>query len=106
MAAQSNHSPSTFWFGFALGTMATGLSLYLFGTKKGRTTLKKIMELTENLEENAFSLFQELEEHVMPSKDEGVALSEKTGGIESVMHRMKNLGHETEKTAKRFFTKE
>lgn len=99
MAAQSNHSPSTFWFGFALGTMATGLSLYLFGTKKGRATLKKVMDMTENLEENAFSLFQELEEHV-------VVPTEKAGGIESVMHRMKNLGHETEKTAKRFFTKE
>lgn len=58
------------------------------------------MDMTENLEENAFSLFQELEEHV------GEETSEKTGGIESVMHRMKNLGHETEKTTKRFFTKE
>ena len=106
MAEQNNYQPSAFWFGFSLGTIATGLSLYFLGTKKGREKLKKIMDLTENLEENALVLFQELEEHIESANEPGDT-SEKGSTLMSVLSRMKNLApHEAAKDTKRFFVKE
>lgn len=99
--AGNNYKPSAFWFGFALGTMVTGASVFLFGTKKGRSTMKKVMELTENLEENAISLFQELEERLETKTPE----TKSPGTLDTVINRMKHLVPET-KSDKKFFTKE
>ncbi len=106
MADQSKYQPSAFWFGFTMGTIATGLSVFFLGTKKGRTTLKKVMDMTENLEENAISLFQELEEKLEPVGSGKSSSSEKKAGtLDTIMHRIKNFAPEN-KQEKRFFTKE
>ncbi len=52
---------SNFWFGFSLGIVSVSLLVYFFGTKNGRKTLKNLLELTENLEENLSGLIKELE---------------------------------------------
>ena len=49
---KNKEQTSNFWFGFALGTMAAVGSSYLLGTKNGRDLTKKLLDLTENLEEN------------------------------------------------------
>ena len=107
MAEQNNYQPSAFWFGFAMGTITLGIGAFLFGTKKGRSTVKKMLDLTDNLEENAILLFQELEEHFESTPiDKTKEVEKKEGTLDSIMHRMKHLSPDAEKQGKRFFTKE
>ena len=42
---------SNFWFGFAIGACAAGAVAYAFGTKQGRSIVKKAMETGETLAE-------------------------------------------------------
>lgn len=46
-----HHSQSNFWFGFSLGTVIGVAGVYFFGTKGGRKSLERALELTDNLEE-------------------------------------------------------
>lgn len=62
MASQNNPKTTNFWFGFSLGILSTSAFIYFFGTEKGRKTLKKIIDLTENLEETINLLSDELAE--------------------------------------------
>ena len=63
MADQNNPHPATgFWFGFALGTLSLGGGLLLFGTKKGRKMVQQLLEFTENFEENAFTVLEQVQE--------------------------------------------
>jgi hypothetical protein len=55
----NNHKLTQFWFGFALGSVAIGAGAFLFGTKKGRSIVKRLVEYSENLEENLISLGKE-----------------------------------------------
>lgn len=41
-----------FWSGFALGTMAGTVLLYGFATKKGRETVKKLLDQSDTIEHN------------------------------------------------------
>ncbi|MBI2051145.1 hypothetical protein HYT33_00045 [Candidatus Roizmanbacteria bacterium] len=50
---------SSFWFSFALGATLGGLGVFFFGTKRGRETLKKLIELSEGLEDNIFEIFED-----------------------------------------------
>ncbi len=70
MEKQNSHKVSNFWFGFSLGGLTIGLAAFLFGTKKGRETLKKFLELSENLEENALELEKYLERVIAENKDD------------------------------------
>lgn len=56
--------------GFAIGSLFVGAGVYLLGTKKGRQTLTKILEVTENLEENLTSIVAELEQEVKEKTNE------------------------------------
>ncbi len=69
MEKQNSHKVSNFWFGFSLGGLTIGLAAFLFGTKKGRETLKKFLELSENMEENAIELEKYLERVIAENKD-------------------------------------
>ncbi len=55
-----DHKRSSFWFGFALGASTAGSAIFFLGTKKGRATLKKVLELSEGLEEVVFDALKEL----------------------------------------------
>ncbi|OGK18569.1 hypothetical protein A3G67_01850 [Candidatus Roizmanbacteria bacterium RIFCSPLOWO2_12_FULL_40_12] len=55
-----DHKRSGFWFGFALGTTAATSAIFLLGTKRGRASLKRAIELSEGLEETVFESLKEL----------------------------------------------
>lgn len=64
---QTKHSDfrnksSNLWLGFAVGAITATSLAFLFGTQKGRQILKKLLEISENLEENALAIAEELEE--------------------------------------------
>ncbi len=62
MENQNNHKLSNFWLGFSLGCLTVGGVGFFLGTKKGRQTLKKLIDLSENWEENLAILENYLEE--------------------------------------------
>jgi hypothetical protein len=49
------------WIGFGLGASLTLLVSFFLGTKKGREMLKKILEVSENLEEDVLKMAEEVE---------------------------------------------
>lgn len=65
MPNQNEHKTSHLWLGFAFGTATTLTLTFLLGTKKGREILKKLLEVSENLEENLLALGEELEEELL-----------------------------------------
>ncbi len=69
MEKQNKHKASNFWLGFSLGGVTLGLGAFLFGTKKGREMLTKILHLTENLEENLIALEKYIEKELADNKD-------------------------------------
>ncbi len=68
---QNNHKLSSFWFGFLLGGLLTGSAAFLLGTKQGRKTLKKVLEMSENIEETLKDLFDEYGDEI---REKGVEL--------------------------------
>ncbi len=58
------HKTSNLWLGFMFGAAVTTALGFFLGTKKGRQTLKQLLEISENLEENILILGEELEEMV------------------------------------------
>lgn len=49
----SHNYPTNFWFGFALGTVSAITLSYLLGTKQGRELLKKLVKVSEHLDETS-----------------------------------------------------
>lgn len=93
---------SNFWFGFALGGAAVGVGLFLLGTKQGRTTLKKVIDLSENLEENISSLLTELEEGAVGKAEEikdKILLKERPV-LNNILHKMKDYSPEKKEVKK------
>lgn len=54
-----DHKRSSFWFGFALGATAASSAIFFLGTKRGRTSLKRIIKLSEGLEETIFEVLKD-----------------------------------------------
>ncbi|MBI3619567.1 hypothetical protein HY214_00240 [Candidatus Roizmanbacteria bacterium] len=108
MTSQSSHPPTGFWFGFALGTMAVGASAFLLGTKKGRQTLAKLLELSENFEENAYSMLAEIEKKAGEAlKDSRSVPAAAKQGFQTVLTKIKELSPSTAvKNPKKVFIKE
>ncbi len=65
MPNQNNHRASNLWLGFLFGAATATTLAFFLGTKKGREMLKKLLDVSENLEENILILGEELEEMVM-----------------------------------------
>ena|SRR3989344_2689319 len=57
-----SHNLNTLWLGFAFGAVAAGSIAFLLGTKKGREFLKKLLEISEDLQENAMVIAEQIEE--------------------------------------------
>lgn len=49
---ENKNENNNFWFGFLLGLLFGSAVLFFLGTKKGKKFIGKILEKTENLEEN------------------------------------------------------
>ena len=104
-----NKSASTFWFGFALGTSVAVGAAFLLGTKKGRQTLQKVLDMSENLEENIMSIMEEIEERIVdedvtPQLEENKP-KQSHSSIHSLLNKIKFLSPGSSKE-KKFFVKD
>lgn len=92
MANQNNsHKATNFWFGFSLGILTSGTAIYLFGTKNGRQTLRNLLELTENLEENIVNLADELEEISFGDNEESSKTKKIASTIGTILDKVKSF---------------
>lgn len=117
MQSQNDHKLSSFWFGLLLGGAVTGSAAFFLGTKQGRKTLKKILELSENMEGTLETFFEEYGEEI---KEKGVELFEDlqklpkshttnslpNSTIHGLLDKIKIFAPGTQKRVKRFFVKE
>ena len=88
---QNHNKSSNLWLGFAFGAIAATTIAFLLGTKKGRQMLKKILELSENLEENALTIAEEIENTII---DKAEKLSDTKPNIPilgNLLDKMKSL---------------
>lgn len=69
MSKEKQHSDN-FWSGFALGTLAGGVLLYGFTTKRGRETVKKMLESTETIEHNIENILEMLQKNQLISHED------------------------------------
>ncbi len=69
MTNEKPHSDN-FWSGFALGTLAGGAMLFAFTTKRGRNTVKKMLDNTETLEHNIENILDMLQKNQLISHDD------------------------------------
>ncbi|KKQ01604.1 MAG: hypothetical protein US11_C0006G0046 [Candidatus Roizmanbacteria bacterium GW2011_GWA2_36_23] len=110
MEKQNNHPVSNFWFGYLLGSITVGAGVFFFGTKKGRKTLSKLLELSENLEENIMTLLEELEENIEEKgqivQAEAKKIERNSPTISYLLDKMKLFSPHHEKKVKKFFVKE
>jgi hypothetical protein len=106
---EKNHRISNFWFGFGLGTIFTIFFMFLFGTKKGRKTLKNFLEFSENIEENLFELLTDLKINLKENAEENKNNIPTTtkNNLFKIIDQIKFLTHpEVKKQTKKFFVKE
>lgn len=89
MADQNNQKSTNFWFGFSLGILSTAALIYLFGTEKGRKTVKKVLDLTENFEENLMLINDALNQ--MGNEDNKQATKKITSSIDSILNKVSSL---------------
>lgn len=99
---------SNFWFGFALGATAGLSALFMLGTEKGRDRLKKLIKVSENLEEHLADIMDDVKEkgHEIEERVVEPALQKaESSGIQSVIDKIKSFS-ESNKDVKKFFVKE
>ena len=107
MASQNNPKTSNFWFGFSLGIVSISALIYLFGTEKGRKTLKKLLDLTENLEDTINLLTEELTGTTIFKEEKKEGNKKTISSVNSLLDKMKILSPLLEKKqVKKFFVKE
>lgn len=95
------HKKTNFWFGFALGATTASTALVLLGTKKGRETLKRALELSEGLEETLFEnakdlsheILDETKDYLAPKLQKSfTALEKPKGKLETILEIVRRLG--------------
>ena len=95
------HKKSSFWFGFALGTTSAASAIFFLGTKKGRATLKRALELSEGLEESLFENLQdvgaeildETKDYLAPKLEKSfTALEKPKSAVEMIINIVRRLG--------------
>lgn len=88
---QNHNKSSNLWLGFAFGAVSVAAIAFLLGTKKGRQTLKKILELSENLEENALTLIEEIEETIIDKTEKLHETKQDKPILGTLLDKMKTL---------------
>lgn len=104
---------SSFWFGFALGSATLAAGAFLLGTKQGRKTLHKLLDLSENLEESIMSAAEEVGEVIEEGAVNLGQLQPKPAGqqtnessLHSLLNKINLFSPHSSKQTKKFFTKE
>lgn len=81
----NNDQHTNFWFGFAVGTIAAAAGSYLLGTKDGRNTVKKLLVLSENLEENLIDIRTQFKQELSQGlKNHEATIQEVKSGVEHI----------------------
>lgn len=109
MENPNNHRVSNFWFGFAIGGVTISAAFFFFGTKKGRQTLKTLLEASENLEENFLTILEELEENLEEKEEEIKEIltkKPKNYNLVYLLDKIKKFTPYTKKHVKKFFVRE
>lgn len=114
---EHEHKLSSFWFGFLLGGVAAGSAAFFLGTKRGRKTLKHLLEMTEDMEQSLETLFDEYGDEIrekgseffdelkkLPKGDSHTPIVGST--LHGLLDKMKTLSPGTKKKEKQFFVKE
>ncbi len=117
MENQNSHKLSSFWFGFLLGGALAGSAAFLLGTKQGRKTLKRVLEMSEDIEGTLQSFFEEYGDEIREKGEElwdevkklpkhHTNASPPGSTIQGLLDKIKILSPATQKKVKRFFVKE
>jgi len=88
---QNNNQPTSLWLGFAFGAISAASLAFFLGTKKGRQMLKKILELSEGLEENVLAIAQQIENALVEKAGKTDGLKQDKPILENVLEKMKLL---------------
>lgn len=88
---EKNHHQQSFWSGLSLGVIVGASGLALFGTKKGRELVQKMLDITENFEESAGNVISDLEKEL--HVDENIRAAGNAGftAIESLLDKIQSI---------------
>jgi hypothetical protein len=89
MSKTNEHRISNFWVGFSLGIAGTVALAYLFGTKTGRSMVKKTLRFSEDLEENLEHFIEEVDNRGPKKKNRKSGLS--FDNIENVLTKIRQV---------------
>jgi len=88
---QNHNKNSNIWLGFAFGAITATTLAFFLGTKKGRLMLKKILELSENLEDNALVIAEQIEEALIEKAEKITDQKSDKPILGNVLEKMKSL---------------
>ncbi len=88
---QNHNKNSNLWLGFAFGAASVSVLAFFLGTKKGREMLKKILELSENMEENALVIAEQIEEAILEKAEKISDIKPEKPTLVNVLEKMKGL---------------
>ena len=89
MRNQSEHKVSNFWVGFTVGICTLVVGGYLFGTRKGRESVKKALRFSENIEANLEKLIEKIDKN--SSKKEGKNKMSVLENVEGILSRINQV---------------
>ncbi|HRN71270.1 MAG TPA: hypothetical protein PLS49_08890 [Candidatus Woesebacteria bacterium] len=67
--SKEKQTSDNFWSGFALGGLVGGALLYAFTSKRGRETVKKLLDGTETIEHNIENILEMLQKNDVLNED-------------------------------------
>lgn len=88
---EHGNSKSNLWLGFAFGAISATAIGFFLGTKKGRQILKKLLDLSENLEDNAMVLAEQIEEMILEKADKNTDQKQDKPLLGNILEKMKIL---------------
>jgi len=66
---KNDESPAQpFWSGFSLGLLGGSVIMYMIATKRGRETLRKLLDHSETLETNIEHILEALQKNTLLDK--------------------------------------
>jgi len=86
-----NNNFNSLWVGFAFGAVTASALVFLLGTKKGRDLLKKILDVTDNLQENALFIAEQIEEAFIEKEKNPTIHKEAKPVLGNLLDKMKLL---------------
>lgn len=81
----------SFWSGLSLGVIVGASGLALFGTKKGRELVHKVLDVTDNFEETASGFINDMEHEIDSHETLGAAKKAGFTAIESLLDKIQSI---------------